>query len=173
LWIVLVLLLMEEFFSERKACRPKEISLDSIRQKFDKIKHPARSLKPLKPSAKEPKFPLEPNDHIKVIKSKINTNRHNISASLDFHNIEFQSVKWSGNSILHPGFFNLPLIRKTFYKSISNSPDQDNYKIFKSPFTKHTKKLSEVKKSNKILKRLMKITTPWTFQPINYITPKY
>ena len=99
------------------------------------------------------------------VSSKINTNRREVASSLVFPDIKFESVKWSGSSILHPGFFHLPAIRKSqpplkqanFYSpdkirsnnisEIKNFPNENIEKIKEVPqeFKKTGKKFEKIK----------------------------
>ena len=114
----------------------------------------------------------------KQIISKIDTNRRVSSNSIDYQDIKFESVKWSESSILHPGFFNLPSIKKNSNYSYAHSfhtPSKQRKSLLHKKEVLWINKIDEKKdpslNSYKISKKTSQIKTPWIFQTASYLTP--
>lgn len=154
-----------------RVCKSKEITLEpfSQRSRYSPIPIIQRTSN----SPQNKKSPnLKTNGQSQSCKPKINTNLKQITTLADFQDIKFESIKWSGNSVLNPGFFNIPNLvppsdLPRFFPRITRPLSiSKNYGI---PEIEKIDEIPQFRKTN--IKKFTEIKSPWTFQPANYIIP--
>ncbi|OMJ75728.1 hypothetical protein SteCoe_25065 [Stentor coeruleus] len=151
--------------------KSKEITLEPFSQRSRYSPIPIIQRESNSPqNRKSPK--LKQNSQSHSCKPKINTNLKQMTTQADFQDIKFESIKWSGNSILNPGFFNIPNISppsnlpRYFPRITRPLSISKNYGI------PEIEKIDEIPQFRKTgLKKFPEIKSPWTFQPANYIIP--
>ena len=161
-------------------CKSREVYLETINPQnqrirvpvYEKYLHPKQDLpktiqrsQALSPGLKRPGI------------SKIASIRHENSSSLDFQAVKFESIKWSENSVVHPGFFNLPSINRKGNFSLekySKTPEKEkNFSVNRrNPLDiEAIEENSPVRKVAVIPKKYLQLKTPWTFQTASFIVP--
>ena len=159
----------------------RELSFDPIIVKSQRNRIPAIT-KYLQLSTeivkKKSKEHTEVKPKTKPVISKIDTNRKENSSSLDYQDIKFESVKWSGGSVLHQGFFNLPSIKKNqnyVHHYYFNTSDKERNVSLNNKHNSSIEELEEMpnisRSNSRIPKKFTQIKTPWTFQTASYLTP--
>ncbi|OMJ86164.1 hypothetical protein SteCoe_12364 [Stentor coeruleus] len=148
-----------------RVCKTKEITLEPSSQRSRYSPIPVIQRASNSPQNKKTSR-LKINGQSQSCKPKINTNLKQIATIADFQDIKFESIKWSGNSILNPGFFSIP------------PPDLPRYFPHIPRPLSISKRIPEIEKIDEIpqfrktnLKKFPEIKSPWTFQPANYIIP--
>lgn len=153
-----------------KLCRSKEVTFESPTQRPRMNTIIARVNRSPQPHRQTT---LKHSTNFNQVSSKINTNIKKLSSSVEYPDIKFQSVKWSGNSTLHPGFFNLPSISKHNFVLSPASADPEISAVNSNNHSKDFAVIEETMGSHhqRYNKKFAKVSSPWRFQQISYITP--
>ena len=105
--------------------------------------------------------------------SKINTNLRPKEQFFDLPDAKFESFKWSNNTALQPGIFNLPKINKSALEGsyIGRNKNETSVSQNKEYLNHGCERIDEVVDySPKPLRKFAKVESPWKFQGASFIT---